>query len=101
MQSHVTASQSPTSRAPTGRTGGVLATALGLVLLAATAMLPACADDGEPDPVDDRCGGGAPQCCCDLQREEDRYQVTCRAACEDNPERPDGVCVSETACGGF
>jgi hypothetical protein len=76
----------------------VPATAVGLLLLAATAMMPACSED-EGEEI--RCGSGAPQCCCDLQQEVDRYQVTCRAACEDNPERPDGVCVSETACGNF
>ena len=93
MQSHVSASQSSISRALTGLP------ALRLLLLAAIAMMPACSEDEDPEEI--RCGGGAPQCCCDLQQEVDRYQVTCRAACEDNPERPDGVCVSETACGNF
>ncbi len=86
-----------TSRAVTRRQRRLPGSALALFLLAAAALLPACSEEEEPET---RCGGGAPQCCCDTQLEVDRYQLTCRAACEDNPERPEGVCVSETACGG-
>lgn len=98
MQFDLAASIPPTSRPATRRPRRLPGSALALVLLAAAALLPACAED--TDEPETRCGGGAPQCCCDTHEEVDRYQLTCRAACEDNPDRPDGVCVSETACGG-
>ena len=72
----------------------MLAAAL-VVGLVPAALTGACT---EANP-ETRCGGGAPQCCCDLLQEVDRYQIMCRAACEDNPEEPERSCVAETACG--
>jgi hypothetical protein len=64
---------------------------------AAVLALSSCGE--EPASEETRCGGGAPQCCCDFKREVDRYERSCRASCEEDAEDQGWACVSDTACG--
>lgn len=69
-----------------------------LLAICASVAIASCGDE-EGDSNETRCGGGAPQCCCDFKREVNRYAKTCRASCEEDPDDKGTMCVSDTACG--